>query len=63
MNIKEIVAHLKAIAKSDTISQDEKTALEKAISILNKEPNWGGYIKVVDILVKLLGIGSNFFDI
>lgn len=56
-----MVKYLKAIAQKDTNSVEEKIALDATIKIITKSKNWDDCIKAIEILLKLLGIGSNFF--
>lgn len=61
MEKKELVQYLKTIYIKLT-SDEDKEALNEAIEIINKSKNWEDRLRVVDILLKILGIGSKFFD-
>lgn len=64
MDKKQIVEILNTTAHdtSKDFSHDEKVALSEAIKIVKHGKNKEQFLQVVEILIKLLGIGSNFFD-
>lgn len=64
MDKKKIVESLEYIVHdtSKKLSNEEKISLAEAIKLLERSSKKEDFLKVVDILIKLLGIASNFFE-
>ena len=62
MSKQEIIAHLQTIINSFPITNEQKTATEQVVKILKKSNDRESLFKALDIIIKLLGLGSNFFD-
>ncbi len=62
MNKEQMVQHLEAIILANkSISKEQKNAIKKAISIISTSSTVEQSIKAIEILLKLIGLGSNFF--
>lgn len=62
MEKKEIIQKLSLLKENKALNEEQRSALTDAINILKKAKKWEQCIKAVEILVKLIGIGSKFFD-
>lgn len=63
MEKKEIIDHLNSVLdRHNDLSKEQKLAINEVIIIVKKAKNKEQFIKAVDIIIKLLGIGSNFFN-
>lgn len=49
------------ISKKGTTSE-EKKALQEAIKIIKKEKSSDSDLKIIDLLLKALGLGIKYFD-
>ena len=62
MEKKEIIQKLSTLKENKALDEEQRLAITDAINILKKAKKWEQSIKAVEILVKLLGIGSKFYD-
>ena len=57
------IEHLtNVLCKNTELSNEQKVALEETINILETSQDPKKILLAIDILLKLIGIGSNFFD-
>lgn len=62
MKSKEIIQCLKELLRQNLITdQCQKEALINAIRDLEKKSNYENKIRLLETLLRLIGIGSNFF--
>lgn len=61
MENKEKVDHLTRLKQKKSTSPQEKKALAEAIKLISNPSSKFDYLKALDILIKLIGIGSNLF--
>lgn len=61
MEKKELITHLHSI-NIKSFSKVQKEAFSEAIKIISNSNKKEDFLKAIDILLKLLGIGSNFFS-
>lgn len=61
MENKEKVDHLTRLKQKKSTSPQEKKALAEAIKLISNPSSKFDYLKALDILIKLMGIGSNLF--
>lgn len=59
---KNILDCLNTLKDRESTTQEEKVALNTAIISITRAKNSEDIIKVVELLVKLMGIGSNYFS-
>lgn len=62
MEKKIIIEQLEAFKLLDTTTDEQKIAVDEAIRIIKKEKKKNRWKKAVDILIRLLGIGSDYFN-
>lgn len=62
MEKKEILERLNSVKNNKALTEDDKEALRKAISLV-KRKNWkDNFFKIAELLVKIFGVGSKFID-
>ena len=61
MEKKEIIQKLNTLKENKALDSEQKSAITDALNIVKKAKKWEQCIKAVEILIKLLVIGSNFF--
>ncbi len=58
---KGILEKLYELKESLKLSAEDKITIDEAIKIIKKASNWQKCASAVEMLVKLMGIGSNYF--
>jgi hypothetical protein len=62
MEKENIINHLNSLLHHHAYNDEQKLAIKEAVTIIKNAKKWDQCIKAVEVLVKLLGIGSKFFD-
>lgn len=62
MEKKEILERLCSVKENNTLSEEDQEALKEAIRLV-KRKDWKEHLfKILELLTKLMGIGSKLFD-
>ncbi|MFL5786792.1 MAG: hypothetical protein ACJ748_01955 [Flavisolibacter sp.] len=61
MEKKEILEQLFALKEKLPLSEEEMVTIDQAIIIIKKAKTWKQCTGAVELLIRLMGIGSNFF--
>jgi hypothetical protein len=62
MKKNEITEQLYAILENKSLTKEQKLVIREAIVIIKTAKTSDQYFKAVEMLIKLFGIGSKFFD-
>jgi len=62
MQKKEIIQKLSILKNTKSLNEEQKAVVTDAIKIIRGAKKWEQCIKAVEMLLKLLGIGSKYLD-